>query len=176
MRDDGDLLLQLAVTFGLIALVAIGGIGAVMPEVYRQVVDVHGWMTASELANLYALGQASPGPNGMVVGLVGWRVAGLAGFAVSLLAANVPPALLTFGMSRLRRRLGAASWLGTAQAGLVPIAISLFLANGVRTAQAADETWVAVAVTVATTLVVWRTNFNPLWLLGVGALLGLLGA
>ena len=66
----------LATTFALISIVAIGGIAAVMPEVYRQVVDVRGWMTASELADLYALGQAAPGPNGMVVGLVGWRVAG----------------------------------------------------------------------------------------------------
>ena len=175
MNDHG-LLLELARTFGVISLIAIGGIAAIMPEVYRQVVDVHGWMSAAELANLYALGQAAPGPNGMVVGLVGWRLAGLAGFAVSVAAANVPPALLAFGMSRLRRRLGAKSWLGTAQAGMVPIAIALFLANGLRTAEAADETWLAVAVTVVATLVVWRTSFNPLWLLAAGGLLGLLGA
>ncbi|MDP8922768.1 MAG: chromate transporter [Chloroflexota bacterium] len=175
MTDD-NLLVELARTFAGISLIAIGGISAVMPEVYRQVVDVHGWMSAAELANLYALGQASPGPNGMVVGLVGWQLAGLAGFAVAVLAANGPPALLAFGMARLRRRLGANSWLGTAQAGMVPIAIGLFLANGLLTAQAADETWLAVAVTVITTLVVWRTNFNPLWLLAAGGLLGLLGA
>jgi chromate transporter len=175
MRDDNPLV-ELAATFGLISLVAIGGISAVMPEVYRQVVDVHGWMSAAELANLYALGQAAPGPNGLVVGLVGWQVAGLAGFWVAVLAANVPTALLAFAMSRLRRRLGAESWLGTAQAGLVPIALGLFLANGVRTAQAANETPLALIVTVVTTLVVWRTTFNPLWLLAAGALLGLLGA
>ena len=174
--SDHNLLVELARTFGVISLIAIGGIGAVMPEVYRQVVDVHGWMSAAELANLYALGQASPGPNGMVVGLVGWQVAGLAGFVVAVLAANVPSALLAFGMSRLRRRLGARSWLGTVQAGMVPIAIGLFLANGLRTAQAADETWLAVAVTVVATLVVWRTRFNPLWLLAAGGFLGLFGA
>ena len=174
--NDANVLVELARTFAVISLVAIGGINAIMPEVYRQVVDVHGWMSASELANLYALGQAAPGPNGMVVGLVGWQVAGLAGFAVSVLATNIPPALLAFGMSRLRRRLGANSWLGTAQAGMVPVAIGLILANGLRTAQAADETWLAVAVTVVTTLVAWRTKFNPLWLLAVGGLLGLLGA
>jgi chromate transporter len=175
VKDDSPLD-DLALTFLSISLVAIGGISAVMPEVYRQVVDVHGWMSAAELANLYALGQAAPGPNGMVVGLVGWRVAGLAGFATALLAANVPTALLAFAMARLRRRLGAESWLGTAQAGLVPIALGLFLANGLRTAQAANETWLALGVTVLTTLVVWRTKLNPLWLLGAGALLGLLGA
>ena len=174
--SDGNLLVELARTFAIISLIAIGGISAVMPEVYRQVVDVHGWMSAAELANLYALGQASPGPNGMVVGLVGWQVAGLAGFTTSVLAANVPSALLAFGMARLRRRLGAESWLGTAQAGMVPIAIGLFLATGLRTAQAADETWLAVAVTMVTTLVVWRTRFNPLWLLAAGGLLGLVGA
>ena len=43
----------------------------------RQVVDVHHWMNAHEFAALYALAQAAPGPNLMVVSLVGWRVGGL---------------------------------------------------------------------------------------------------
>ena len=34
--------------------------------------------------------------------------------------------------------------------------------------------WVAVAVTVCSTLFVWRTDFSPLWVLVAGAIIGAL--
>jgi chromate transporter len=169
-------LVHLAVTFALLSIVAIGGLNAVLPEIHQQVVEVRGWMTDDELAKLVAIAQAAPGPNGLVVSLVGWRVAGWAGFAVATLAMAIPPALLAFATSRLHRRLAAASWLGTVQAGLVPITIGLILASGVVMARAADDTPVAAVTTVLVALAVWHTRLNPLWLLGAGAALGLVGA
>ena len=50
-----------------------------IPEMQRQVVDVHHWMSAQAFAALYALAQAAPGPNMMVVSLIGlrsWRFLG----------------------------------------------------------------------------------------------------
>jgi len=38
-------------------------------------------MSGAEFAQLFALAQASPGPNILVVSLIGWKVAGLAGAA-----------------------------------------------------------------------------------------------
>ena len=50
---------------------------------WRVVVDVQGWMTSGEFADLFALAQLAPGPNAMFVSLVGWKVAGLAGALVA---------------------------------------------------------------------------------------------
>ena len=72
-------LTELALVYAQLSLLAFGGANAVIPEMQRQVVDVHHWMTAREFAGLYALAQAAPGPNMMVVSLVGWRVAGVLG-------------------------------------------------------------------------------------------------
>ena len=88
----------------------------------------------------------------------------------------IPPALLAFGLSRLCRRHLTTHWLGAVQAGLAPIAIGLILASGVVMARAAVHTPLAVVTTAVVALVVWRTQLNPLWLLGAGAVLGLLGA
>ncbi len=171
MNDDP--LIDLAVTFALLSIIAIGGLNAVFPEIHHQVVVVHGWMTGDELAKLVAVAQASPGPNGLVVSLVGWRVAGWAGFAVATLAMSIPPALIAFGMSRLRQRLATSTWLRTVQTGLVPIAIGLILASGSVMARAAGNTPLAAATTVLVALVVWRTRLNPLWLIAFGAAVGL---
>ena len=171
--SDAWTLIDLFVTFARMSLIAVGGMQSVLGEVYREVVEVRGWMSAADLADLIALAQASPGPNGLFSGLIGLRVAGVAGFFVGALAVALPPAILAFGMSRVRRRLATARWLRSAQAGMVPIVVGLVLAGGLVSAQAADDTWAKIGLTAAVSLAVWRTTWNPLWLLGVGALIGL---
>ena len=60
-----------------------GGTNAVVLEMHRQAVDVLHWMDAPTFANLFALAQLAPGPNVMIVSLIGWQVAGLAGLLVA---------------------------------------------------------------------------------------------
>jgi chromate transporter len=50
--------------------------------------------------------------------------------------------------------------------------VGLILASGLVSAEAADDTWIKVGLTVVVALVVWRTRWNPLWLLALGAVLG----
>ena len=170
--DDLWTLIDLFVMFARMSLIAVGGMQSVLSELYREVVEVRGWMTAADLADLIALAQASPGPNGLYSGLVGLRVAGVAGFFVAALAVALPPAVLAFGMSRLRRRLATARWLRAAQSGMVPIVVGLVLSGGLVSAQAADDTWTKIGLTTLVSIVVWRTTWNPLWLLAVGAIVG----
>lgn len=168
-------LVELATTFGLLSLIAIGGANAIVPDIQRQVVDVQHWMTSGEFANLFAIAQAAPGPNVLVVSLVGWRVAGLSGLLVATAAICGPSCLLAFGTSRLLTRFADAEWIRFVKTGLAPIAIALFLASGLVMARSADAGAVSVAATAASALFVFRTPFNPLWPLAGGGLLGLLG-
>ena len=172
---DISLLVDLFFTFARLALMAIGGMQVILPEIYREVVEIKAWMPAADLADLVALAQASPGPNGLFVGLIGLRIAGLPGFVVGTIAFSLPPAILAFGVSRVRRRLAQARWLRAAQGGMVPIVVGLTTASGIISARAADDTLLKLALTVLVALVVWRTRWNPLWLLAVGALIGLAG-
>ena len=69
--------------FTQLSLIAFGGGNTILPEMQRQVVDIHHWMTAQEFSALFAMAQAAPGPNMMIVPLVGWHVAGLSGLLVT---------------------------------------------------------------------------------------------
>jgi chromate transporter len=171
--DDIGTLVDLFLTFARMSLIAVGGMQSVLGEVYREVVEVRGWMSAADLADLIALAQASPGPNGLFGALIGLRVAGVAGFFAGALAVALPPAIVAFGMSRLRRRLGTVRWLRVAQSGMVPIVVGLVISGGFVSAQAADDTWIKFGLTLLVALVVWRTTWNPLWLLAVGAVVGI---
>jgi chromate transporter len=165
---------QLALGFGAISLVSIGGGIAVLPEMHRLVVEVHGWMDSADFARRFALAQAAPGPNVLVVGLFGWHVGGVGGMLTAVLAMTLPTSFMAFGFSRLRARLAGRMWLKTIERGLVPIAVGLIAASGLILARGTASGWIPVAVTAASTLFVWRTDYSPLWVLGAGAVVGLL--
>ena len=70
---------ELFLEFALLALIAFGGATALLPEMHRVVVENHHWLDDATFTHLYAIAQAAPGPNVLVVTLIGWEVAGLAG-------------------------------------------------------------------------------------------------
>src|SRR5690606_5121660 len=90
-----QVLIALALIFSELSLLAFGGGNTVLPEMQRQVVDIQHWMTAQEFSALFALSQAAPGPNMMIVPLIGWHVAGWAGFLVTSIAKFGPSSILT---------------------------------------------------------------------------------
>jgi len=169
------LLLQILGAFATLSLLAVGGANAVLPEMHRQLVELHGWLDDRTFAELYALSQAAPGPNILVAGVMGWWIAGGAGMAVATLGMLLPSAALAWSMAGLTIRLRHAAWLRPAQAGLVPIAIGLMLAAGLVMAGAALEGgWHRLAIVAIGALVIWGTGWSPLWVLAGGAVAGLL--
>src|SRR5258706_14589458 len=94
MNPDANPILTLVWTFGLMSLFAVGGANAAIPEMHRIAVDVQHWMTDKQFADAFAISQMSPGPNVLIVTLIGYTVAGVAGALVVTLPMGVPPALL----------------------------------------------------------------------------------
>src|SRR5262249_54875469 len=89
-------LLELTAQFLLLSMLSIGGANAIIPEIHRRVVDLEHWMTDADFAQLFALSQAAPGPNVLIVSLVGWKVAGVIGGVVAMLAMSGPSSILTY--------------------------------------------------------------------------------
>jgi len=164
-------------TFGLMSLFAVGGANAAIPEMHRIAVEVNHWMTEREFADIYAISQLSPGPNVLIVTLIGYTVAGFGGAVAATLAMCVPTAAFAYYVSRLLRRSTGARWPSIVQTALVPLSIGLMAASALIVAQAAtaDRNWAAVALTLAVAAMAYGTRLNPLWLLLAGGLLGFAG-
>jgi len=168
-------LVALALIFSQLSLVAFGGGNTTLPEMHRQVVDVHHWMTGADFAAMYALAQAAPGPNLMVAPLIGWQVAGGAGLLVAGLSIFGPSSLVTIVTLRLWQRFNNYRWRQAIQSGLVPISVGLVAASATSIARAVDGTWVLAAITAASAALALRFTLNPLWLLAAGAAIGWTG-
>jgi chromate transporter len=175
MSSENDPILALVWTFGLMSLFAVGGANAAIPEMYRVAVEVRHWMTDKQFADVFAISQLSPGPNVLIVTLIGYSVAGLGGALAATLAMCVPTAVLAYGVSRLLKRSAGRRWPAIVQAALVPVSIGLMGASSLILALSSDRTWVAGLLTGATAALAFATRLNPLWLLLAGAFLGFAG-
>ena len=175
MNDGEGRLWVLAIGFGLLSLIAVGGINPVLPEIHRQVVEVRGWMTTERFTDLFAIAQGAPGPNILVVTLIGWDAAGLAGALVATLAMCAPSCALAFLVGGLWHRFRNARWRIAVQAGLVPVTVGLIAASAWLIARVADTTVTAFAITVVTAACVFTTRLHPVVFLAAGAALGAAG-
>src|ERR1700686_1660907 len=89
----GRLVLQLT----LLSSIGFGGIPSVLPDIRNLVVVANHWMTDQEFANFFAVSQAMPGPGMLLMmGLIGWKIAGLTGAAAAAFAAVTPPCTMYF--------------------------------------------------------------------------------
>ena len=174
MSASPDVLFEIAWRFASLSLLAIGGINALLPEFHRVVVDVEHWMTSAEFADLFALAQLAPGPNAMVVSLLGWKVAGIAGAFVATIAACAPSSLVCFFAMQRFERMKAAKVRVIIQRALAPIAIGLVFASGYTLARAADRSAAAIALTDRCGGHRLDTH-NPVWVLAAAAVVGVAG-
>ena len=162
-------------TFGLMSLFAVGGANAAIPEMHRIAVDVRHWLTDKQFADVFAISQLSPGPNVLIVTLIGYVVAGFSGAFAATLAMCLPTAVLAYGVSRLLRGSRGAGWPALIQTALVPLSIGLMAASALIVAQAADRNIVAMLLTAVAAALAFTARFNPLWILVAGGCLGFAG-
>jgi chromate transporter len=155
--------------------VAIGGPSTILPEIHRYLVEVHQLLTDTELAELYTLGQVSPGPNVMYVILIGWHLAGWRGIAATTVPLLVPATTLTLLVGHLNERYPNAPIARAIRSGLTPITIGLMFASATILMRAVNRDWRGYLITLLTVAVVLRKSCNPLWLLAAGALAGMVG-
>ncbi len=175
MSGDANPVWTLVWTFAVMSLFAVGGANAAIPEMHRVAVEVHHWMTEKQFADAYAISQLSPGPNVLIVTLIGYAVGGVAGALVATLAMCLPTAVLAYYVSRLLRRASQSRWPAIIQAALVPLSIGLMGASGLILAQSTDRSLVAVLLTATAAVLAFATRLNPFWLLLAGGVLGFAG-
>jgi chromate transporter len=157
------------------SLFAVGGANSAIPEMHRVAVDVQHWITDKQFADAFAISQMSPGPNVLIVTLIGYSVAGVTGALVATLAMCAPTAILAYYVSRFLARSSHSRWPAIIQAALVPLSIGLMGASGLILAQTADRTWVAGLLTAMAAGLAFATRINPFWMLLAGACLGFAG-
>ena len=172
---SGADLLALFSHFMLLSVLSVGGALAASPEMHRYMVEEHRWLSHQQFVDGITLAQAAPGPNILFVMLLGWQAGGWLGAAATSVGILLPSSLMTFYANRWRAANHTTRLVRAIRLGLSPIAIGLTGAAGWIIASNNNINFKLMLLTAVTIVVVLRTRLNPLWLIGMGALLGTAG-
>jgi len=160
----------------LLSLISFGGTPGVLPDLRDFVVTANGWITDRDFANCFAIVQAIPGPNMiLMMSFIGWKIGGLPVAIASALATFGPSCTLTYSSFRFWHRFRDTAWQRRVHRGLAPVTIGVVIAGGYVMARPGDAGWASVALSLGAAAVVLRGRFNPMWLIAAGGALGACG-
>lgn len=168
-------LLTLAGFFGVLSLFAIGGGNSAIPEMHRFAVDVQHWLSDRQFADSFALAQLTPGPNLIIVALIGYHVAGVLGALVATLAMCGPPAVFAFFVGGASERFKGKTWHTVLSRALVPVTIGLLAASAAVIVSSVGYNVMSLAIMVGTGLAAYFLRLHPLWIFAAAAVIGMSG-
>ncbi len=166
-------LITLGLVFTQLSVLAFGGGNAILPEMQHQVVNIHHWMSAEQFSSLFAMAQAAPGPNMMIVPLIGWHVAGPAGLLVTSIAKFGPSSMITVYALKFWQRFKNHPFRSRFEQALKPITVGLVLVSAWMIAHASAQNNILVMIIILTTLLGLFKKIHPLWVMLLGAGLGI---
>jgi chromate transporter len=149
--------------FALISLFAIGGgVSMLIPQIHQEFVLQYHWIDERSFAELLAVSQAAPGPNFLLIPLIGFRVASWAGAGVSIVAFLVFPVTISLFIGRLLHQHDN-KWIARFRRAFRPITGGLWIASGLVVAAATDHGIVPVAITIGVAALSLAFDISPLW-------------
>jgi chromate transporter len=178
--------LSLLVHYLSLSMLCVGGAITTAPDMHRFLVQEKGWLTDPQFSASISIAQAAPGPNVLFTALMGWNVGlnagslwtALLGMVLCLGGIMLPSSVVVYLTSQWSHRNRDLRAVRAFKQGMAPLVIALLVATGwiLTTGNGYGlENWPTWAVTIVTTLVVWKTRVHLLWLLGAGAVLGWVG-
>jgi chromate transporter len=175
-------LIEMMQHFATLSVIAISGAISTAPEMHRFLVDEKHWMTHIQFSDSIAMAQAAPGPNILFVALLGFQAAGWTGAIAALSAMVIPSSLLVYATWMWKKSRDDTRLVKALRLGLSPIAIGLTVSTGlilVRTAAVPETGFVLdlriaalSGLVMATLLFSLKAKRNPLWMIGLGAIVG----
>jgi chromate transporter len=157
-----------------LSLLAVGGTSVTIPDMYIYLVVEKHWLTDSQFISAIGLSRAMPGPNVLFIAILGWDV----GINSTGENGSIPSATLTFFVARWGQENKSLLAVQAFKTGMAPIVSALLIVAGwlmINTHDLLTQNWKIFTITAVSTIVAWRTKLHFLWMLGGGALLGLLG-
>ncbi|QWE11986.1 chromate transporter [Polynucleobacter sp. AP-Titi-500A-B4] len=170
-----SILLSLFLKLSAFSLIAFGGVNALLPVLFNLAVNQEHWIDVQTFSDYFAIAQAAPGPNFMTVTLLGWHVHGVIGALVATLAIAWPSSILIFYLQRLILGMKDPLKKQAIQYAAAALAIGLVLSSAWQIALQINQSVAAYLLTIGTIAITLFTRWHPLYLIALGAALGLLG-
>lgn len=125
-------ILILAIEYMKIGAVAIGGGYTVIPFLY-YLVDKNKWFNVSEITQMIAVSNLTPGPIGInMATFVGIKVGGLWGAALTTVAFMIPSFIIVCSLAKFLKKNKENKYINNIMYGLRPAAVALISVAGLK--------------------------------------------
>lgn len=125
-------LLKLFISFLKIGGFSFGGGYAMLPLIEKEIIDIHGWMTASEFIDILAIVEMTPGPIAInSATFIGYKVAGVWGSVVATLAVILPSIVIILIIAHFLSKFKDSLYVEWAFRGIRPVVLGLILSASI---------------------------------------------
>lgn len=179
------ILLRLFYEFFKIGLFSVGGGMATIPFLY-DLSDRFGWFTASELTDMIAISESTPGPIGVnMATYCGFNVAGIPGAVIATIGLVLPSVIIIIIIAALLNKFRTSA-VDSVFYGLRPASVGLIAAAGFEVVKISllnlgiEVTsffeyfnYKAIILAVVIFFAMKKTKFHPLVYIAFSAVIGI---
>jgi chromate transporter len=146
---------------------------AIVPFLYGELVQTHGWLNDRQFLDAVAVAMITPGPVVITVAFIGYLVAGEWGMTVAAIGVFLPVYLfVVLPAPYFRRHRSQPLVKGFVEGVSAAATGAIGGAAYVLATRAVTDVWTAV-IALATFAVLFRFKVSELWLIGAAAIIGL---
>lgn len=156
-------LLKLFLSFLKIGAFSFGGGYAMLPLIEKEVIDVHGWITAKEFIDVLAVVEMTPGPVAInSATFLGYRVAGVLGSMVATIGVVLPSIVIILIIAHFLTKFKDSPYVDWAFKGIRPVVLGLIAAASISVAGNAFIDFKSVIIGVVLFYFLAFKNLHPI--------------
>ncbi len=162
-----------------ISAFTFGGGFVIVTYMKRKFVDELHWLSETEMLDMTALAQSSPGPIAVNAAIqVGWKTGGFAGMLAAVLGTVLPPVLILSVISLFYQVFAENRYVALVlkgmQSGVAAVILDVSVSLGLNVIK--DRQPIRLAVMVAAFIATFFFRVNVVWIILCAAALGVLTA
>lgn len=167
--------LNLFITFFKIGLFSFGGGYAMLPLIEREIIDVRGWLTASEFIDIIAISEMTPGPIAInSATFLGYRVADSLGAIVATASIVLPSLIVMITILVFINRFKDSVYMDWVFKGIRPIVLGLIASAAVSVSFSSFIDVKSVLIAVGIFYIVYYKKINPIIAIVIAGSLGII--
>lgn len=175
MKKDMALLKTLFISTLYISTFTFGGGYVIVPLMEKKFVSELKWFDQDEMLDMIAIGQSAPGSIAVNTSiLVGYRIAGILGAAVTILGTVLPPLLimtiLSYLYTSVKDNVVINNILKGMQAGVAAVIVSVVFKMGSRIIM--QKKFIPIAMMIFSIIAGIVFNLNIILILLIAAVVG----
>jgi chromate transporter len=143
-----------------------------LPGLHQDLI-AEGWAIESDFGQSLAIGQISPGPNGLWVICLGYLTYGFAGAALALVAITIPP-FLVLGIAAIYDRIATLKWVGSLLRGVSLAVLGILVSVTWIILKHSGLDWQSIVIATAACGIALTKRVNLLLILALAAAAGYL--